>query len=117
MEAGGDAVSAIIDYSDALSMIERALNITMATEEVLERAVAKADQLMEEEVAMEVSALLTAAQASLEIARELNETVQGVPLPALITYHYTPYSARMSPENIHKLIVFYMEVLILCVIL
>ncbi len=22
---------------------------------------------------------------------------------------YTPYSARMSPENIHKLMVFYME--------
>ncbi len=29
----------------------------------------------------------------------------------------TPYSARMSPENYHKLMEFYMEVLILGVIL
>ncbi len=31
-------------------------------------------------------------------------------------YHYTPYSARMSQENTHKLMGFYMEVLILGVI-
>ncbi len=31
--------------------------------------------------------------------------------------NYTPYSARMSPENTHKLMGFYMEVLILGVIL
>ncbi len=30
---------------------------------------------------------------------------------------YTPYSARMSPENAHKLMGFYMEFLILGVIL
>ncbi len=30
---------------------------------------------------------------------------------------YTPYSARMSPENTHKLMRFYMDVLILGVIL
>ncbi len=34
-----------------------------------------------------------------------------------IHYMYTPYSARMSPENAHKLMEFYMEVLILDVIL
>ncbi len=28
-------------------------------------------------------------------------------------YHYTPYSARMSPENTYKLMGFYMDVLIL----
>ncbi len=32
-------------------------------------------------------------------------------------YHYTPYSARMSPENTHKLMGIYMEVVILGVIL
>ncbi len=32
-------------------------------------------------------------------------------------YHYTPYSAHMSPENTHKLMGFYMEVLILGVML
>ncbi len=31
--------------------------------------------------------------------------------------HYTPYSARMSPETTHKLMGFYMEVLILGAIL
>ncbi len=31
--------------------------------------------------------------------------------------HYTPYSARMSPENTHKLMGFYMEVLVLGIIL
>ncbi len=30
---------------------------------------------------------------------------------------YTPYSARVSPENTHKLMGFYMEVLMLGVIL
>ncbi len=32
-------------------------------------------------------------------------------------YPYAPYSARMSPENTHKIMAFYMEVLILGVIL
>ncbi len=31
--------------------------------------------------------------------------------------YYTPYSARMSPENAHKLMAFYMDVLVLGVIL
>ncbi len=31
-------------------------------------------------------------------------------------YHYTPYSPHRSPENTHKLMGFYMEVLILGVI-
>ncbi len=34
-----------------------------------------------------------------------------------VVFTYTPYSARMSPENVNKLIGFYMEVLILGVIL
>ncbi len=34
----------------------------------------------------------------------------------LLCLHYTPYSARMSPENTHKLMGIYMEVLILGII-
>ncbi len=33
------------------------------------------------------------------------------------SYHYTPYSTRMSSETMHKLMGFYMEVFILGVIL
>ncbi len=59
-------------------MIERALNVTMETEEVLMKVTEEVEQLMEEELAAQVSALVVTAQASLDIARELNETSQGM---------------------------------------
>ena len=66
-----------MDYSEAIAMVERALNLTMETNDTIVMLLEEAEQLMAEQLQQQASLLLNTSQMVLSEVQQLDSTVKG----------------------------------------